>query len=210
LHNKVRSVACGSVHTVAIATDGEVYVWGRKSEGRLGLGPIPSGETKSFTSEPIRNHFLSPATINDTITKVACGGEHTIALSSKGLIFSWGSGRYGQNGSGSFAQVNKPRVVSSLFGVNLKDIACGEFVSTAISEAGDLYSWGMGRNLQLGKGGSDNMTNEAHPSISQQLSNRLGFYLLIFPLSSLFLSHISLLLPGVFDKSVVVLLTALR
>ncbi len=34
----VTAVACGPEHVVVVGSQGDVYAWGRGSEGRLGLG----------------------------------------------------------------------------------------------------------------------------------------------------------------------------
>ena len=39
---KIVQVACGEGHTIALATDGEVFAWGAGDGGRLGLGDVRS------------------------------------------------------------------------------------------------------------------------------------------------------------------------
>ena len=34
----VRSIACGPHHVIAVGSDGDVYSWGRATDGCLGLG----------------------------------------------------------------------------------------------------------------------------------------------------------------------------
>lgn len=42
----MKQIACGSGHTVALTTEGEVYSWGRGDDGRLGHGD--NGWSKSI------------------------------------------------------------------------------------------------------------------------------------------------------------------
>eukprot|EP01102_Stenamoeba_stenopodia_P014748 TRINITY_DN493_c0_g1_i2.p1 TRINITY_DN493_c0_g1~~TRINITY_DN493_c0_g1_i2.p1 ORF type:complete len:1112 (+),score=366.40 TRINITY_DN493_c0_g1_i2:185-3520(+) len=164
LHNQgVVAVACGTSHTVAIVgQEADVYVWGRGADGRLGLD---DKENKTI-SKPTLNPFFKGLKIQ----KIACGEGHSLALSSQGRVYSWGVGREGQLGHGSFNSIGKPKALQTLFGVPIKDIECGEKMSAAISETGELYTWGLGRNYQLASGTLTK--NESSPVIATSISNR--------------------------------------
>lgn len=45
------------------------------------------------------------------VTKVACGAYHTLALSSQGEVYAWGSSHHGQLGLGNFQSSGEPRLV---------------------------------------------------------------------------------------------------
>jgi alpha-tubulin suppressor-like RCC1 family protein len=85
---KIDDFKIGKYHSAIIA-NGTLFVWGFGSGGRLGLGKL---ETK-FTPTPVvfdrRIH----------ITSVQLGHTHTIALSSDGIVYTWGSNEYGQLGT---------------------------------------------------------------------------------------------------------------
>ena len=43
--------------------------------------------------------------------KVACGGFHTLVLTSDNELFAFGSGVYGECGYGEFQDTSKPKLV---------------------------------------------------------------------------------------------------
>jgi alpha-tubulin suppressor-like RCC1 family protein len=121
------------------------------------------------------------------IVKVACGGFHTLVLTSENEIYAFGSGNYGECGYGEFLDTAKPRLVklpnienskpihneTSNFGGNdytldmyvkesyvIADIAAGGRHSMIITEDGSLFTFGFGTNGQLGL---RNTSNKAKP-----------------------------------------------
>ncbi|CAL5222769.1 g5181 [Coccomyxa viridis] len=91
---RIADIAAGGWHSLALTTEGEVFVWGRGEYGRLGLGDR-SGSSKLRATEV---HFREPET---RIVQASCGGTHTMVLSSEGRIFVWGRGSFGRLGSGT-------------------------------------------------------------------------------------------------------------
>lgn len=45
------------------------------------------------------------------MTKVSAGGFHTLALTEDNELYAWGSGTYGELGSGNQQSVPKPQLV---------------------------------------------------------------------------------------------------
>jgi alpha-tubulin suppressor-like RCC1 family protein len=72
-------IACGSIHSCLITTNGELYLCG------FGEYFYPN-ETQHF--------FFSPKKIDmpESIKQVACGQSHNVALSVTGNVYTWGSG----------------------------------------------------------------------------------------------------------------------
>lgn len=54
-----------------------------------------------------------------------------------------------------FSPCDRPRVIESLRGIEVVDIAAGGAHSACITIAGDLYTWGKGRYGRLGHGDSE-------------------------------------------------------
>ena len=48
---------------------------------------------------------------NKRIVKITCGGFHTLVLTSENEVYSFGSGIYGECGTGEFTDSCKPRLV---------------------------------------------------------------------------------------------------
>lgn len=110
----VIQISAGRSHSVAIAKDTKhVYCWGNNHYGQC--GNIISNR---FTVAGIKPHVVK-ALCNMDIYKVAAGGNHTLALTSTGQVYSWGNHSEGQLGImgglsiGCVAQC-KPRLVLEL------------------------------------------------------------------------------------------------
>lgn len=109
----------------------------------------------------------------NVIVQIACGGEHSLALTNDGELYAWGSNRDGQLGLGShIVSEIKPKKISSLAAVPIAFIACGGHHTVVISKsgkfklylrrglhayptfrylfAGAVFSWGRNTFGQLG------------------------------------------------------------
>ena len=86
----VNQIAGGDKHFFAIKTDGSLWAWGDNYYGQLGNGE--SGSEK---------RQYPPIKILDSVTKVAAGTNHTLAIKSDGSLWAWGSNSHGQLGQGT-------------------------------------------------------------------------------------------------------------
>ena len=145
---KFVSVAAGSEHALALATDGSLYGWGSNWQGMIGDG--------TRTSRPIP--VLVPTGVpmsGDSVVAISAGSYHSIALTAGGDVFTWGSGGSGSLGNGGRSGANTPTAVitSNLpEGAVFYSIAAGSNNSLAITSNGELYSWGYNGDGQLGIG----------------------------------------------------------
>jgi len=77
---------------------------------------------------------------------VACGRNHTLALTSDGnRLYAWGDGDFGKLGLGSTTSKTTPNIVDSLRNVGLKKIACGTTFSVVLGNNGRVYTFGHGK-----------------------------------------------------------------
>jgi alpha-tubulin suppressor-like RCC1 family protein len=113
----------------AIKLDGVLYTWGNNSKGQLGSG------TTTNRSSPV-----SITAINSW-NHIACGVDHTIAVTSSGELYSWGSGAAGALGSGSTASRSSPATVAG-GGNDWIKVSAGSGMSAAIKSDGTLWTWG--------------------------------------------------------------------
>ena len=100
--------------------------------------------------------------LNDkSIIKIESGGGHNLSLSSNGKIYSWGlntSGQLGYYEDDEYLEILKedmkliqnPILIKNLENIKIKIISCGEAHSLALSENGDIFSWGSCSYGQLG------------------------------------------------------------
>jgi len=71
-------------------------------------------------------------------------------------VYSFGFNKMGALGLGNNEDSLEPSIIEGLKGKNIIKVNCGEQHSLAITEHGDLYAWGRGREGQLGQGDRNN------------------------------------------------------
>jgi hypothetical protein len=84
-------VCCGHFHSAALTDDGRVFTWGDGSFGQL-------GHNNKITVESPK---LVEALAAETITKVRATQTYMAALTSSGVLYTWGKGPNGQLGHGA-------------------------------------------------------------------------------------------------------------
>lgn len=82
--------------------------------------------------------------VPDKVAEVACGEEHTIALTDKGEVFAFGSNRTGQLGTGQPSKgCALPTFLEELSFSRMVKVRAGSF-SAALGADSQLYVWGEG------------------------------------------------------------------
>lgn len=141
-------VSCGLFHS-GLTVDGDLWVWGKGDGGRLGFGQ----ESSVFVPK------LNPLFEERSIRSVALGGLHSVALTHKGDVFTWGYGGFGALGHSVYTRELVPRRVEGSWDSKISAIATSGTHTAAITESGELYMWGReegdGR-LGLGPGRGPN------------------------------------------------------
>ncbi|XP_017778444.1 PREDICTED: probable E3 ubiquitin-protein ligase HERC4 isoform X2 [Nicrophorus vespilloides] len=155
--DKVTYAACGSGHTIFITNEGKLYSCGNNDYGQLGHG------------QPRKRPQEVSGLENYEIVSVACGSSHSMALNQWGEVFSWGSDSYGQLGHtlGQTPQMH-PKIIKALATFNIVQIACGYRHSIALTNSGDILTWGANDYGQLGIGKES--IKECYPTIVSSLS----------------------------------------
>lgn len=170
---KVLSVSCGPWHTAAIvettSTDrryhnakscGKLFTWGDGDKGRLGHVDSKAKLVPTCVSELIDQDFV----------KVSCGWTLTVALSSRGTVYTMGSSVHGQLGCPRAKDKSINAVLGNLTRQFVKEIACGSHHVAALTSFGNVYTWGKGANGQLGLG---DVRDRNSPSLVESLGDRL-------------------------------------
>eukprot|EP00164_Ancoracysta_twista_P000518 GFYU01000692.1.p1 GENE.GFYU01000692.1~~GFYU01000692.1.p1 ORF type:complete len:825 (+),score=233.28 GFYU01000692.1:164-2638(+) len=121
---------------------GTTFAWGRGIEGQLGVGQLKNSDA------PIMVPELYQIPVND----VVCGGVHSAALTEDGVVYVWGRNGFGQLGIGSREHQTEPRELEYFLSKHIVQIALGDEHSAAVSEDGQLFTWGRGMNHRLGHG----------------------------------------------------------
>ncbi|KAF4799999.1 E3 ubiquitin-protein ligase HERC2 [Turdus rufiventris] len=141
---RIRDIACGSSHSAAITSSGELYTWGLGEYGRLGHGD----NTTQLKPKMVK------VLLGHRVIQVACGSRdaQTLALTDEGLVFSWGDGDFGKLGRGGSEGCNIPQNIERLNGQGVCQIECGAQFSLALTKSGVVWTWGKGDYFRLGHG----------------------------------------------------------
>jgi hypothetical protein len=80
----------------------------------------------------------------------ATGGDHSVAFTDIGEVYSWGYNAYGQLGNSSTTYSSVPVKTTFLPGVKSVAVAAGAFHTLSISDDGKVWTWGWNNYGQLG------------------------------------------------------------
>jgi len=153
-------ISCGDAHTVALSREGLLYSWGGGGCGQLGhseTSKMPKDEDGCpYQPTPRVVEHLRP----HVVATIACGKAHTIAVSDRGRMYTWGAGACGQLGhpdTSSFPSDEDgypfqpvPREVEQIREHRVISTACGDVHTLALTDVGHVYSFGGGSYGQLG------------------------------------------------------------
>ncbi len=123
-------VKCGDWHSLALTSTGEVYAWGDNKFGQIG-----NGSSRTLESTPVKLAFQG-----HLIIAISCGSLHSIALTEKGSVFTWGFNNNGQLGLGNTRDLSKPKLIEREW--NISKIVCGQIHSLLLTTDGCLYVCG--------------------------------------------------------------------
>lgn len=152
--DSVVAVASGGFHSLALKSDGTVWVWGHASNGELGNGTAPNDGCRC-SDVPVQVPGLSG------VTAISGGQDDSLALESNGTVWAWGYNPDGALGNGTTSTspatsstpscmcIDVPVQVSGLDGVIA--IAAGA-TSMALKSDGTVWDWGNDYYGTLGNG----------------------------------------------------------
>lgn len=145
--NKVKTVAAKGKMSYVITGDGNILKWPNKS---------------------ISHKFLPcPVRVSERGAKfsnISCGYGFAVALTSNGLLYSFGENENGQLGLGDtfpreeFTLISQFRVI----GEKTTEVACGLKHSICKTANGKVFTWGYGADGQLGIGVKKSSTLPCH------------------------------------------------
>ncbi|WP_210514815.1 RCC1 domain-containing protein [Hymenobacter terricola] len=141
-------VAAGNDHTLALTADGRLFAWGGNLHGQLGNG------TNNSTPQPVAV-ALPRGRGGAHWAQVAAGRYHTLAVTTDGRLYTWGSNRFGQLGETRDTGHNAPEMLAMparLAHMAWAQVAAGDAHSLALSADGQLAAWGNNCAGQLGNG----------------------------------------------------------
>jgi len=139
---RVIAVSVGYAHSLALTADGAVWSWGSGGSGKLGH----SNQQDQLLPKKIE------ALAGRRVVAVSAGGDHSIALTADGAVWSWGFGGWGQLGHGDEQNQWQPKKVEALAGQRVVAVSAGGGHSFALTADGAAWSWGSGGFGMLGHG----------------------------------------------------------
>ena len=153
LKNKeIISVKSGWEHSIAQDKEKMLYSWGNNSCCQCGFESNETSNGNIFFPKNISQ-------LNDkNIIEISCGNEHTLALSNKGEVYSWGSisdgvlGRDISNIKENCTGIAEPGKINYFIENNIKirHISSGSIHNLCLDDKSNLYSFGCSKGGQLG------------------------------------------------------------
>ncbi|KAH8194275.1 hypothetical protein TruAng_011563 [Truncatella angustata] len=188
----VQDVIMGKLHTAILTTDpiSNLYICGVGRGGRLGLGD----ENAQFTFKPVQNGLL-----DKKVTQIALGLNHSMAVTSNGELWTWGSNSLSQLGY-ALPPPSKPdeepisTTPRQVFGPLKKEFIVGIAASAihSVAHTGSaLYCWGKNAG-QLALMDADSRSLEV-----QSVPRRVA--------ASLLSTHSSIIMVSAIDRATTVL-----
>lgn len=145
LPDDIVQVSTGHDHSAALTSDGHVYTWGAGGTIWSGCGGLGHGD---------RQDQLTPkrveALVGVDVKQVVCGMYQTFAITGDGKVFSWGRGEYGRLGLGDSGDYKSPEPLDALAHKHVTKIATVGGACAALTDDGELHTWGRNEYSQLG------------------------------------------------------------
>jgi uncharacterized repeat protein (TIGR02543 family) len=139
-------VSGGGAYSFGLTTPGQVYAWGRNAERQLGDGTTNGRTTPTLIS-------FSGLESGETIQLISLGEDHSLALTTNGRVYGWGSNSVGQLGDGTLVTKNIPTLIPFAdlqVGEKIKYVSAGGYHSLALTTNGRVFGWGFNSFGSLG------------------------------------------------------------
>ena len=142
------AISAGRYHSMALKSDGTVWVWGRNDSGQLGDNTL----VHKFT--PIQVLGVGGVGFLSDVVTIYAGGYHNVVVKNDGTLWTWGYNTYGQLADNTTVTKKTPIQVMGLAGVGtLSDVVSvymGRYHSLFVKSDGTVLSAGQGTYGQLG------------------------------------------------------------
>ena len=146
----ISSITSGGKNSIILTNEGKVYVSGSNIFGLLGQ---INQENQNINNEQYQKIFKPMKFFTEeTIIQISCAEFHSLALNKEGNIYSWGGNLHNKLGQSS-GIIGQPVLIQSLLKKKIISISCGDYHTCALTDNGELYSWGGGGQYNRGQCG---------------------------------------------------------
>ncbi|RZJ24114.1 MAG: chromosome condensation regulator RCC1 [Haliea sp.] len=135
---RIRSIAGGRDHVLALADTGVVYGWGLNASSQVGYNQ------SDWPDDILTPRALPTTQSGPRVLEVYANGNVSFIKRDNGLVYAWG--QY-DTGGGSY---EGPTAFAELADLRLGDLAVGVTHRLALTAAGGLVSWGWSFEGSLG------------------------------------------------------------
>ncbi|CEG43334.1 FOG: RCC1 domain [Plasmopara halstedii] len=146
----ITAMDAGECHSCALSTNGTIFTWGFGHSGALGHNSRDNCLKPTLVTGPWSNN--EQVSEDDTpskevlVTFISCGGYHTLATTSNGVLYGWGDAAAGQLGPECLNApdfvILSPTIIRTPTFSKINNISCGMFTSAMCNTQGQLFMWG--------------------------------------------------------------------
>ncbi|BFZ03986.1 hypothetical protein BsWGS_07025 [Bradybaena similaris] len=150
---KPAQVFAGMYHSGLLTEAGSILMWGCNKFGQCGQKP----DTDQTVLVPSKVVFpVQSDKTTCSIISVTSGWTHVIARTDSGILYSWGRADLGQLGRTCTKSCDHiPGVVAKL--ASVRSHSCGSEHSLAVTENGQVFSWGWNEHSICGTEHEENI-----------------------------------------------------
>lgn len=160
----IEAVACGKLHSVAVAVDGTILTMGCNEQGQLGVGLAEKNIAHSVKIVEIPTKLLE----DGKPIQVCAKAFHTIVLFESGVAFCWGSQTSIWHET-TGEQAAMPISVKVPNNERVTAVACGTNMSGLITESGKVLTWGEALYGKIGR-----LKTTYYPAIVESVTALIG------------------------------------
>uniref|UniRef100_A0A8C5LXT2 BTB domain-containing protein n=1 Tax=Leptobrachium leishanense TaxID=445787 RepID=A0A8C5LXT2_9ANUR len=160
MSKKVMQVACGSHHSMALTSEGEVFAWGYNNCGQVGCGTTAN----QLTPRKVTSHLH-----NRMVTGISAGQACSIAVTDNGQVYGWGYNGTGQLGLGNTGNQLTPYKAPFEQNICMVQVVLGYAHTVGLTDEGSLYTWGANTHGQLGIGNKSNQLSPVKVSANERM-----------------------------------------
>lgn len=149
----VVQVAAGVRHALILTADGTVYAFGSGADGQLGTG-LFSG---SSVPVQVRAGAQPGGSMLSGIAQIAAGDNTSLAVTTDGAVYAWGSGYWGSLGDGTSGDGRRQSVPVRVGGgeqgagplSGIAEVSIDTWRGTVLARTTDgaVYGWGSGNSV---------------------------------------------------------------